>query len=203
MAKGKYHVTNEDLLREIKKSKQEGKITQELGRMFLLIAEKFSMHKSFYRYSFREDMVSEAALNLCLNGLKFDDTMYSNPFSYYTTAVYRSFLQFLSVEKKHRNIRDKLLLEYGSNPSFTMTNENHDNWSDDHGDNQPYGEVTILKEEADPVQVAINEKPKKSGYYGLGGRLAPNKKKQTEVAPVAEPQPSQATEIPPDDLLVF
>jgi hypothetical protein len=64
-------------------------------------------------------MVAFAVVNLCANWHKFDPEISNQPFSFYTTAVYRSFLQYLSDEKKQRNIRDELLVEAGANPSFS------------------------------------------------------------------------------------
>lgn len=72
-------------------------------------------------------MVGESLLNLVRNNnaLKFDHTKYSNPFAYYTLAIHRSFLQYMNYEKKHRNIRDALLIEAGENPSFAYSEAHH------------------------------------------------------------------------------
>jgi DNA-directed RNA polymerase specialized sigma subunit len=85
-----------------------------------MIAERYSRKGNFVNYSFREDMVAAATLNLCNNALKFDTNKYNNPFSYYTTAIHHSFLQYIAEEKKHREIRDKLLIDAGSNPSHSL-----------------------------------------------------------------------------------
>ena len=85
-----------------------------------MIAERYSFSPSFAGYSFREDMVSYAAVNLYANWHKFDPEQTDQPFSYFTTAAYRSFLQVIADEKKQRDIRDVLLVEAGSNPSFSF-----------------------------------------------------------------------------------
>jgi len=84
-----------------------------------LITERYSKKSKFSVYSFREDMVSVALINLCANGLKFDPERSSNPFSFYTTVIHNSFLQYMADEKKHRNIRDSMMVENGLNPSST------------------------------------------------------------------------------------
>jgi hypothetical protein len=116
-----HYVTNSVLLPEVINAKQLGKVTDKLALMIRMIAERYSRKGNFVNYSFREDMVAAATLNLCNNALKFDTNKYNNPFSYYTTAIHHSFLQYIAEEKKHREIRDRLLIDAGSNPSFAYS----------------------------------------------------------------------------------
>ncbi len=76
-------------------------------------------------------MVSFAVVNLCANWHKFDPEKSDNPFAFYTTACYRSFLQYLSDEKKQRTIRDELLVDAGVNPSFSYQNQANGRTSDE------------------------------------------------------------------------
>lgn len=116
-----HYVTNAQLLAEIKACKDNGqKLSNLLASYLQMIAERYSRSPSFGGYSFREDMVSFAVVNLCANWYKFDPAKSDNPFAFYTTAVYRSFLQYLADEKKQRDIRDNLLVEAGANPSFSF-----------------------------------------------------------------------------------
>lgn len=113
-----HYVTNAQLLPAVLEAKQLGRVTDKLAKMLLLIAERYSRKSWFSGYSYREDMVALAMVNLCANALKFDPAKSSNPFAYYTTAIHNSFQQYKSVEKNHRNIRDSLLVDAGANPSF-------------------------------------------------------------------------------------
>lgn len=115
-----HYVTNAQLLEAIAEDKLSGKLSDKLAGYLYMIAERYSFSSSFAGYSFREDMVSFAVVNLCANWHKFDPTKSDNPFAFYTTAVFRSFLQFLHDEKKQRNIRDQLLVDSGANPSFSF-----------------------------------------------------------------------------------
>lgn len=115
----KAYVTNAELMAKISEDKKTGKLSPKLAEYLRMIAERYSYSHSFGGYSFREDMVSFALVNLCTNWHKFDPERSDNPFAFFTTAVYRSFLQYLSEEKKHREIRDELLIEAGANPSFS------------------------------------------------------------------------------------
>ena len=114
-----HYVTNADLMEAIAADKKTGILSNRLAKYLYMIAERYSFSPSFAGYSFREDMVAFAVVNLCANWHKFDPEISNQPFSFYTTAVYRSFLQYLSDEKKQRNIRDELLVEAGANPSFS------------------------------------------------------------------------------------
>lgn len=116
-----HYVTNAQLMEAIEHDKANGQIlSPKLAKYLYLIAERYSFSPSFANYSFREDMVSIAVVNLCANWFKFDPTKSDNPFAFYTTAAYRSFLQYLAEEKKHRIIRDQLLVDAGASPSFSF-----------------------------------------------------------------------------------
>lgn len=131
----KFYVNNAALLEEISISKQ-GKTmpappSNKLAKMLYMIADRYSTKSSFGGYSFREDMVAIAVMNLMSNWYKFDAEKGSNPFAFYTTAVHRSFLQCLADEKKHRDIRDSLLVQNGANPSFGYQERGSGKSSDD------------------------------------------------------------------------
>ena len=121
-----HYITNAVLLPEVIRAKSLGRVTNELARMLMMIAERYSFKSNFGGYSFRDDMVSFALINLCANALNFNPEKSNNPFSYYTTAIHNSFLQFLASEKNHREIRDALIIAHGGNASST--------YNDDHGD---------------------------------------------------------------------
>ncbi len=116
--KGKYYLTNETLLPEVIVAKEKGIVTEKLGKMLLLMTHRISLKYNWRKYSFREDMVSFALLNLARNALKFNPEVSNNPFSYYTTAIERCFTQYVLIEKKQHYIRDSLLIQQGKDPSF-------------------------------------------------------------------------------------
>lgn len=130
-----HYVTNSVLLPEVIRAKELGRITNELARMILMIAERFSCKSNFVGYSFREDMVSFAMVNMMANALKFNPEKSNNPFAFYTTAIRNSFLQYLADEKKHRDIRDSLIVEEGLNPSSTYTENSREDSSSANSDN--------------------------------------------------------------------
>jgi len=127
-----HYVTNAQLLEAIALDKANGKkLSPKLAKYLFMIAERYSFSSSFGGYSFREDMVSFAVVNLCANWHKFDPEKSDNPFAFYTTAAYRSFLQYLADEKKQRDIRDQMLVDAGSNPSFSFQERNKSSQTSD------------------------------------------------------------------------
>jgi hypothetical protein len=116
----KYYLTNSDLFPAILEAKKVGIMTDKLAKMLMLLTDRYSRRSNFGGYSFREDMVSAALINLCHNWHKFDPAKSSNPFAFYTTAIRNSFLQYMLDEKKQRFIRDSLLIEAGQDASHSF-----------------------------------------------------------------------------------
>jgi hypothetical protein len=123
-----HFVVNADVLRAYRESKAQGKMTEELAKYILIIARNYTRHPWFCRYpqNIKDEMVSEAVVNLCAKWHLFDDTLsqYPNPFAYYTQACYRSFNNFKGKEKRENTGRDKLMMMNDMNPS----------WNEDGGD---------------------------------------------------------------------
>lgn len=119
----RYYLSNKTLLPEVIKAKAAGRVSNELAKMLMLLTRKYAQRPCFASYTYKEDMISEALANLCQNALKFNPEKGSNPFAFYSTCINNSFLQFLNVEKKHRKIRDQLLIDMGENPSYNFVGE--------------------------------------------------------------------------------
>ena len=100
-------------------SKEHGRITEELGKMFLKLAERYAQRANWRGYTYIEEMKGQAILQLSQIGLQFDESKSENPFAYYTAAVTNSFTRILNIEKKNQNIRDDMLEEAGLTPSLT------------------------------------------------------------------------------------
>jgi len=104
-------------------SKEHGRITEELGRMFLMLAERYAQRSNWRGYTYVEEMKGQAILQLSQIGLQFDESKSENPFAYYTAAVTNSFTRVLNIEKRSQNIRDDMLEQHGLTPSFTRQNQ--------------------------------------------------------------------------------
>ena len=104
-------------------SKDHGRITENLGRMFITLSERYAQRSNWRGYTYIDEMKGQAILQLSQIGLQFDESKSENPFAYYTAAVTNSFTRILNLEKKTQNIRDDLLEENGLTPSLTRQNQ--------------------------------------------------------------------------------
>ena len=101
------YINNKNLLAEIKRYIIDGEQTEELGRMLLLLAKRYSSKGSFSGYSWKDDMICEAVLT-CLKYMhNFDVTVDKpNPFAYFSKVIHNSFLNYNSKQKEHSAIKD-------------------------------------------------------------------------------------------------
>jgi len=104
-------------------SKDHGRITEELGKMFIKLSERYAQRSNWRGYTYVEEMRGQAILQLSQIGLQFDESKSENPFAYYTAAVTNSFTRVLNIEKKNQNIRDDMLEEHGLTPSLTRQHQ--------------------------------------------------------------------------------
>jgi len=102
--------------------KDQGRITENLGKMFIKLSERYAQRSNWRGYTYIDEMKGQAILQLSHIGLQFDESKSENPFAYYTAAVTNSFTRILNIEKKSQNIRDDLLEEAGLTPSLTRQN---------------------------------------------------------------------------------
>lgn len=119
----KPYITNKELLRGYTESKEKGKITSEFAEMLYKIADRYSYHRWFARYSFREDMVAAGWAQLVECWDKFDPNKVPegtrpNPFAYYTQCCKFMFLRILDQELKQADIKDSLLTSIGLRGSY-------------------------------------------------------------------------------------
>jgi hypothetical protein len=96
-----------------------GRITENLGQMFIKLSERYAQRPNWRGYTYIDEMKGQALLQLSYIGLKFDESKSENPFAYYTAAVTNSFTRVFNLEKQSQNIRDDILEEHGLTPSMT------------------------------------------------------------------------------------
>ena len=94
-----------------------GGITNNLAKMYMLLAEKISNNHGWRGYSYLDEMIGSSLLHLSAVGLQFNEARSDRPFSYLTSTVDRVFLRVLLVEKKQQSIRDDLIESAGCTPS--------------------------------------------------------------------------------------
>lgn len=100
-------------------SLEHGSITNKLAKMFILMVNKYGQRGNWRGYTYLDEMKGQALLQLSQMGLQFDEYKSDNPFSYYTASVSNSFTRVFNLEKKNQDLRDDLLIDSGSSPSFS------------------------------------------------------------------------------------
>lgn len=82
--------------------------------------------------SYNDEMICNALLQLSQVALQFDESKSDNPFAFYTQVIKHCFTRVLNIEKKNQDIRDDLLIMYGSTPSNTRQVENEMEQREEH-----------------------------------------------------------------------
>lgn len=104
-------------------SKDHGKMTNELARMFMKLCERYSSRGNWRGYTYNDEMRSQALLQLSQVGLQFDESKSDNPFAYFSSCLGNSFTRILNIEKRNQSIRDDILEMNGMSPSYTRQGE--------------------------------------------------------------------------------
>lgn len=112
------YLNNRELLAAVKHAKTLGKMSDHLAQMLQLLCAKYAKKGNFANYTYNDDMQAYAMLMLVRTWNSFDPKKSQNPFAFFTQCIKNSFIQYLNQEKRHRNIRDELLLDQGLNASF-------------------------------------------------------------------------------------
>lgn len=180
-ATSKYYLTNSKLLPAVIEAKENGKLSNELAKMLMMLTRKYAQRPCFSGYTYKEDMISEALANLCQNALKFNPEKSKNPFAFYTSCINNSFLQFLNVEKKHRRIRDQLLIDMGENPSYNFTEEHKSQQSGEFG-----AELNELKSNIEEAKIRVAQE--------AVDKIASDARNAAEAAALAAIEAENATE---------
>lgn len=101
----KYYVTNEQIMEELKKYKENNEMSEKLGKIIIQIMKGLSSKGCFNGYTWKDDMIAEALLT-CVKYLKnFDPEKSKNAFAYITKIGYTSFISYIKKEKNHSQIK--------------------------------------------------------------------------------------------------
>lgn len=141
--KKKNYLNNADMLAQLRICHEQGRLTEEMGNMFLMLTKRYASIPRFSGYSYNDEMQSFALLTLTKVWERFDETRFNNPFAYFTQIIHNAFFQFNNQERHQRNIRDALLVEQGKNPSYNYSERA---WSGDGGnDVDSYGDSDYME----------------------------------------------------------
>lgn len=102
-----YYVDPVALRNEIRKYKNAKAVNpdhimhDELAKMIMKIAIRFTSRPCHSGYSFRQDFIMEASEKMCKAVEKIDPDDPRSPFSYLTQTCFRCVIQYIKKEKKH------------------------------------------------------------------------------------------------------
>ena len=127
------YLSNKEMFEELIICQKRNAVSDKLGRMFMILATRYSTKPCFSGYSYRLELVNSGIV-ACVAALhKFDSAKSENPFAYFTSINHNAFIQILNKEKRQQEIRDRLLLDNSYNPSFNYT-EKHGHDEDEYSD---------------------------------------------------------------------
>lgn len=114
--KDRFYCTNKDLQAELIKWRDSAEkpedriISEELGKMMIMIADKLLNHSSFRNYPLevKQDL---RGIGLCklIRGLKNYNFKFNNAFAYFTQALWNSYITGLTKHYKQINIKRELM----------------------------------------------------------------------------------------------
>lgn len=114
--KDRFYCTNKDLQAELIKWRDSAEkpedriISEELGKMMIMIADKLLNHSSFRNYPLevKQDLRSLGLLKL-IRGLKNYNFKFNNAFAYFTQALWNSYITGLTKHYKQINIKREMM----------------------------------------------------------------------------------------------
>jgi len=97
---------------KLSNKKAKGYISEELGTMFLKIANNLINKNNFNQYTYRDEMIGLGIEYLCRFAKKFDKSKKNcNGFSYCTQICFNGFLQVIEKENKKMELKDAIIKE--------------------------------------------------------------------------------------------
>jgi hypothetical protein len=99
---------------------EHGKMTDRLVRSLMLLCDHIGQRGNFRSYSYLADMKSQALLQLCQTALQFDEWRSSNPFAFWSTVIWHSFIKIIKQEKRCQVTRDELISQAGFSGSYSF-----------------------------------------------------------------------------------
>jgi len=127
------YLSNKEMFAELIICQKQNKVSDKLGKMFMILATRYATKPNFSGYSYKIEMINSGIV-ACVAALhKFDSGKSENPFAYFTSINHNAFIQILNKEKRQQEIRDQLLVDNSYNPSL--------NFQEKHSSGQNYDDL--------------------------------------------------------------
>lgn len=120
----------------------------------VMIPTRLATKSNFGGYSFRDDMIGDAILNIFTYYRNFDPEKSKNPFSYFTQISYFAFIRRILMERKNSYVKHKTITMSGFMDAMSL--QEQDIGSDYHSTM-----LELLQQNHRPDLEAYFEKPQK------------------------------------------
>lgn len=111
--KQRNYINNRELYTYMIKYLEEYKLNKNtqipkyIGESILLICNNLSRKPNFSRYTYKQDMISDAICDCVAAVINFDPDKTNNPFAYFTQIAWNAFIRRIYKEKKQTYIKHK------------------------------------------------------------------------------------------------
>lgn len=106
---------------------EEPQIPDFIVDSMMRIATRLSYRPNFIKYTFKDDMISDALYDCVRFAKKFNPDKSDNPFSYITTICFRAFLRRIDKEKTQKYVKAMVVSQYQDGEFFD--NQSHEEGS--------------------------------------------------------------------------
>lgn len=187
MSRGTHYVNNKELLAAIveykkdheqaaKDGKEPPRVPENIGRMIWLICERLGNRWNFVNYTYKDEMVAEAAMNCVGAVVKFNPKKSSNPHAYFTMCAWRAMIRTIGKEQKqhaikHKNLEHMDVLFDEVMPAKSAGGIGTDSRSSSDGMRRHYEVIEKYEEKLTKKKLTKEEgKPKKAAKGKTGGK---------------------------------
>jgi len=104
-------LNNKELLKDLKEyfDGDKKEIAEKIYKKVDMIIHRYSTHRKFFKYTYRDQMISEARIHCFKSIKKFNTELYDNPLAYFTMVAHNAFIQVINKEKREVNIKNDLI----------------------------------------------------------------------------------------------
>ena len=104
----RYYLNNATLLLLLEDYKTSGKMSDDLGLAFMMLAKKMSNSSNFRGYTYVDEFIQDG-VECCLRyAHNFDTTKSNNPFGYFSQIMKFAFVNRIKKENKYQDLKKKI-----------------------------------------------------------------------------------------------
>ena len=108
--KSRYYIDKDEYTKELLLYKESGVASDRLGELYKIHVDRCASAANFKGYTYLDEMKGQALLFLMkYSHRSFNPEKGRNAFSYCTTIIHNAFLQVIAKERKHSDLKDKII----------------------------------------------------------------------------------------------